>query len=537
MTSKGVEQGVNDPAGVQTPAPGFKPALASFLRRRPPIQTYPWIGVLVWLLAWAVLLVFRQSDDLLNLTMVLVLASALSALWLPPAVSLSASLVSSMVFNFMFVQPRGQFAHSLDEHHEFVLITVGALSWIIAWLMAGQRELAAQERIYALRAEQLQSLGDRLRDADDPRDVAPHLQTALALLLGHPVALWVQPGPEDPMGDGLWLGSVVDEQRNKLLNCARDGAGQTADPDAWCLPLRGRRAGFGAVHLSLPQREAVLSLHSHAQAMCDQMGLALERQVATHAAAVAQQEAHAQQLRSTLLTAISHDYRTPLSTILGAASSLKDQADRLKPGQRQHLLDVIVDEVQQLACVTNNTLQIARLDSPGVSLHLDWESAEEMIGTVLRRARQRDPTQVIHARVEEGLPLLRCDAVLMVQLLDNLVDNAFKHGGADEPVEIVATREADRLLLAVRDRGPGVPTAWRERVFDIFARVGQAGDATPKSDQMVRRGAGLGLAVCRIIARVHGGELTLRARLGGGSSLECRLPLEPPPPLSGEASE
>jgi len=208
---------------------------------------------------------------------------------------------------------------------------------------------------------------------------------------------------------------------------------------------------------------------------------------------------------------------------------LKDQADRLSEQQRTHLLGVIVDEAEQLARVTSNTLQLARLDSPGLNLNLDWESAEEIVGAVLRRARQRDARRAIVAQVDGSIPLVWCDAVLLAQMLDNLVDNAFKHGTSVMPVEIVARCEDEILLLAVQDRGQGVPEALRERVFEMFERVDQAGDTTLLSEQGVRRGAGLGLAVCRTIARVHGGELTLTARAGGGSSLECRLPMGTPP--------
>ena len=152
---------------------------------------------------------------------------------------------------------------------------------------------------------------------------------------------------------------------------------------------------------------------------------------------------------------------------------------------------------------------------------------------MLRRVRQRDPAHRIKARVDAGLPLLRCDAVLMVQLLDNLVDNALHHGGHDSPVEVVARRVGDQVLLAVADRGPGVPPALRSRIFETFQRgpaaVAAAGAA---DDHPVRRGAGIGLALCRAIAHAHGGELRLRARRQGGSSFELLLPIPPDAPAA-----
>jgi two-component system sensor histidine kinase KdpD len=294
------------------------------------------------------------------------------------------------------------------------------------------------------------------------------------------------------------------------------------------------------VRVGLPAAPT-LGQRRHAQALCDQLGLALDRADALRSATLAREAAQTQALRNTLLAAIAHDHRTPLATIVSAASSLHDQADRLDPQQRRRLAATIVDEAAQLTRLTDNTLQLARLDAPGLALQLEWESAEEIIGTVMRRLRQRDPARRVRARVEPGLPLLRCDAVLLVQLLDNLVDNALKYSSRADPVEIVARHipaqagQAGRTaqaVIAVRDRGPGVPGALRERIFESFQR----GDPVPgDGDVPVPRGAGVGLAVCRAIARAHGGELRLRARGHGGSAFELWLPLhaapEPPPVL------
>jgi two-component system sensor histidine kinase KdpD len=274
---------------------------------------------------------------------------------------------------------------------------------------------------------------------------------------------------------------------------------------------------------------------AHAQALCDQMGQALQRVRATQSERDAREQAQLQSVRNALLAAISHDYRTPLATILGAASSLQTQADRLSPDQRQRLATRIVEETGQLARLTDNTLQLARLDAPGVSLQLDWESAEDIVGTVLHRARLHAPNRALHARLEPHLPLLRCDALLINQLLDNLIDNALKHTPADTPIELVVRRlgdrQADRVVMAVRDRGAGVPPSWRERIFDAFQRGGfdQAGGMTGAA----RPGAGVGLAVCRAIARAHGGEMRLRARAHGGSSFELSLPVVPVPAMGG----
>jgi two-component system sensor histidine kinase KdpD len=242
-------------------------------------------------------------------------------------------------------------------------------------------------------------------------------------------------------------------------------------------------------------------------------------------------------VRNALLAAISHDYRTPLATIMGAASSLEAQGERLSPGQRQRLAHSIVEEAAQLSRLTDNTLQLARLDAPGVALRCDWESAEELVGTALRHARQRDPTRRVRARLEPDLPLLWCDAILMAQLLDNLVDNALKYSPPEAPVEILVRRQDAQVVLAVLDRGPGIAPAWRERIFEVFHRGAEAmaGAASVAADPATARpGAGVGLAVCRAIARAHGGELRLRPRGHGGCSFECVLPVRAAPAQPGQ---
>ena len=284
---------------------------------------------------------------------------------------------------------------------------------------------------------------------------------------------------------------------------------------------------FGAAVLRGPVR-ADSGLRDHAQALCDQMGLALQRAQSSRAEQQARASAEAQGVRNALLAAISHDHRTPLATILSAATSLDEQAERLDAAQRRRLARSIADEATRLARLTDNTLQLARLDAPGVQLRCDWESAEEIVGTVLRHARTRDPGRRLRARLEPDLPLLWCDALLIAQLLDNLVDNALKYSPDEAPVELLVRRQGEQIVLAVRDRGPGVAPAWRERIFDVFHRGAQGMDGSDAT-LAARPGAGVGLAVCRAIARAHGGELRLRPRGHGGCSFECLLLLRAPP--------
>jgi len=411
-------------------------------------------------------------------------------------------------------------------------IAIGSLTGL-AW--AGWRLRGAWASLRAAqRAAQLEraqrEFGDLMRDAERPEAHAHELLKALESLAGLPVAAVLRPSAGE---QELVFGEPDANALAGLKLCADCGRAlgpgtdhHAGEPDLY-LPLRGRDAALGAVTLRGIGTEALApDQFAHAQALCDQMGLALQRRRVQDEARQAGELAQVQSTRNAMLAAISHDYRTPLATIMGSASSLQTQGERLTPAQRKELADRIVDETARLTRLTDNTLQLARLGAPGVAaLRCDWESAEEIVGAALRRVRRRPDGERVKARIDPELPLLWCDAALMSQLLDNLVDNALKYSPAEATVELVVRRVGEEALFAVRDRGPGIDPAWRERVFDAFQRGDLAAFAQRPS------GAGVGLAVCRAIAEAQGGVLSLRPRGHGGCSFEFRLPLRAAPEL------
>ena len=497
-------------------------------------------ALLVWSAAWAAMLVLDRRVDLANLAMVLVLASALATVWLPIGVSLLLTAASVLTFNWLFVPPRHTFTVDLRQD-ALLLGAMLAVSWIVAGVMARQRVLAESARLHARRADQLRVVGDALRDAQDPAEGGGRLRAALADLLGAPPCLLLLRGAlpvDDDLDEAFVIGAPSPDQLSGLWQCVRQrqafgpNTGRHAERAEWYLPMRGRQAALGAAVVPVTGSAAEDdAMRAQAQALCDQMGQFLQRTQSQRAAEEARSQARTEGLRNTLLAAISHDYRTPLAAMMGAATSLRDQGEQLQPEQRLRLAQAIVEEARQLGRITDNTLQLARLGSPGVQLHLDWESAEEIAGSVLQRARPGEGEGRLQLRLDPGLPLVRGDAVLLSQLLENLVDNALKYSPPGTPIEI-DVRAIDRhIVFAVRDRGPGIDLAWQERIFQPFER-GAAADRG--ADREARRGAGVGLALCRAIARAHGGELKLRARADGGTSFECWLPECTPPEVDAE---
>ena len=497
---------------------------------------WPW---LTWLSGGALMLMLDGHLDLANLAMVLMLTSAIASLWWPGWASALASALAVVGFNWSFVPPRHTFTVDLQQH-ALLLLAMLAVSWINSGLVIRHRRLADTAPQWAEREARLRTWGDTLRDAANPAAHASALHAALQEAARVPVAVAVLRGlgaqPEDP--SNLQVGAVTDDQRAGLALCIRDGqpmgagTGRYDELNDWYLPLRGRGVTLGAAVLGGMAAHSVgPELRPHLQALCDQMGSALHRSLITAQEQQTREQSQLQATRNALLAAISHDYRTPLATIMGAASALHDQADRLNVDQRRRLAGGIVEEAERLSRLTDNTLQLARLDAPSVQLKRDWESAEEIVGAVLRRARRRPDGARVKAWVEPELPLLWCDALLVSQLLDNLLDNALKYSPDGSVVELQVQRRDGQVCLSVCDRGPGIAPVWQERVFEVFQRGDEA--SRTASLEASRQGAGVGLAVCRAIARAHGGELQLKARAHGGCCFDCLLPLrglQVPPP-------
>ncbi|MES2322308.1 MAG: ATP-binding protein [Pseudomonadota bacterium] len=478
-------------------------------------------GLAILAAGWALLFAFDEQLGVANQAMLLVLLSALSAVWLPPLLSLLASAFGVIAFNVAFIPPRGTLHVDLREHIALLLTTL-SVSVIIAVLMGRMRQHASDATMHARRADEQRDLAELLRAPDDVAALcavfidnagAACTSSAGVLLLGVP-----------DKGGELVVGTMSKTELSGLGICARNsqpmgrGTGRFEEVDAWYLPIKGSRATLGAVLLRATSAGLVGQAQQlqHAMALCNLLGAALERASARQHAQDARAAAQGQALRSTLLASIAHDHRTPLATIMGAASALRGQWDRLPPAQRDAYLDTVMGETEQLARLTENTLQLARLDTAQVDLHRDWEAIEELVGTVVRRVRQRAPGTDIHTDVAPGLPLLSCDAILLVQLLDNLIDNALKYAGPAPAILVQAGMGEGVVLLSVLDRGPGIPLALREQVLKPFQRGVQS-----------IRGAGLGLAVCEAIATVHGGRLGVQERAGGGCVVQLSLPVAP----------
>jgi two-component system sensor histidine kinase KdpD len=461
-----------------------------------------------------------ETISLGNMALVLVLASAIAALWSTAGLSLASSVCSVVLFNVFFVPPKFTF-NVRFLHDYFLIITMLGVSVVVSTLMLKLRRAAEQERIHANQAEQLRALSEQLREHQALEAQAQHLRELMAT--------WGYTHTQLQ-----WFDSATTHADRV------DMSGQIATQSlvhGVALPIRGKSQRFGVLHVDeVSDMDKLQGDQPHLQALCDLWGLELERYQAIHSAKLANEEAQSQKLRNTLLTAIAHDYRTPLANLIGAASAIHDQGQRLTPERVGALSQTILDEADQLNRMTSNTLQLARLDAAALDIRKDWESVEELMGSVMQSAKRRFVQAQFQMRIAPALPLLHCDAILVVQLLENLIENAVKYSPAPARIELQASQPDDQhVRMCVLDHGPGIPDAWHERVFDAFTRVAQPTTFDAQGDHMARRGVGLGLAVCRAIARVHDAKIWADNRTEGGARVcvefvvLCQPNLEAPP--------
>lgn len=473
-----------------------------------------WVVVALLLVgATAAGLLLDRSVSLTSLAMLYVLAVVVASYRLPWVPSLFCALAAVVLLNFFFIPPR--FTFEIEARENIIaLSTMLAVALVISHLGTALRRETETARLNETRARELQELAGELVGAEGPHDLIRTGSSALDKAFAGPcvMALATQAGELDLPPE------LVPGFRDGMLSCMREaatlgpGTGRWPGLSAWYIPL-GQKGQMGGAVCIQNVSSYDHSGREHAEALCTLIGQALSRLKLTASMQAAQQEAQWHVVQSTFLAAISHDLRTPLAAIMGAASSLQTQRDKLGPAEQEGLLRTILSESEYLSTLTENTLQLVRLGKPG-RLNVDWVSMEEVVGAVLARVRRRDRTRRIKSSVPSGLSLLKADAVLLTQLLENLLDNALKY--SSNGIELAVSQSGHEMQVSVNDRGSGIPAGEEIAIFEPYRR----------NDRSGQRGAGLGLAVCKAIASAHGGSLIARRREHGGSSFVLALPIE-----------
>lgn len=479
-------------------------------------------------------LVFGRFE-LANIAMLYLAGVVVTAVWLGRGPSVVAAIAGVAAFDFFFVAPHLTFAIS-DVQYLLTFAVMLVVGLLIANLTTRLRDLADAARERERRTSLLYAMSRELAAARDQREVATVAARHVHDTFEGDAAI-VVPGPADRptaveviacAGSPDWL----DDRERGVARWSMDhgkpaGVGTTALPAAAGRyhPLVATQGRIGVLAIrpkhadSFTATPQLLLLDT----FVNQIGLALERVALIEGQQSARIDAESERLRSALLSSVSHDLRSPLATIAGAATALQS-GDSLTEPMRTELIGSIVDEASRLNDLIANLMFATRLESGHIDLHREWTSVEEIIGAGLARHGEALRARPFQARVPANLPLVRVDNAMLPQVVHNLVDNALRYTPAGTPIEVSAWATESNIVVKVADQGPGLSDDERARVFERFYR-GRA--AKPTGGQS---GIGLGLTICEGIVKAHGGRVWAEPNAPSGVAFLFSLPIDRPQP-------
>ncbi|EDT03437.1 sensor histidine kinase [Burkholderia ambifaria] len=526
----------------------WRDAFAQFGTRRSPPRHYLYAAAICAAITGVASLVSARLD-LTNLVMLYLLGVVFSAVRLGRGPGVLQSFLSVAAFDYFFVPPRMSFSVS-DTQYLLTFFGMLLTSLVISHLTSTLTRQAsvAQHRerrtgaIYAMARELGAALTTEQIVEIGSRHVGEVFRARVAFLLPDS-ADQVRQKIEEPDEAVTLTGADLDCDVGQWVYDQQKPAGRGTDTlpatTALYLPLKApmRTRGVLAVASREPRELEVPEQLRMLDAFAAQIALALERVHYVEIARDALVNMESERLRNSLLSAISHDLRTPLTTIVGFSSMLANARAAAphtpaaeRSAQREgELVDAIHDEALRMTGIVTNLLDMARLQAGSVQLKREWSLLEETVGAALAACKRVLAQHPARVSLPADLPLLQMDAVLMERLFTNLFENAAKYTPADTPIDIGAARVTDDgrpfVRVHVDDHGPGLPSGMETRIFDKFTR-GEKESATP--------GIGLGLAICRAIVEAHGGRIGALNRTGPdgrvtGARFWFTLPVDTPP--------
>jgi len=474
--------------------------------------------------------------ELTNVVMVYLLGTVLVAARFGRGPSVLAAVLSVSLFDFIFVPPQYSFGVS-DTQYIITFSVMLTTALLISHLTALGKRQASVARQRERRAAELYALSrelSRRRTIEElskflVRHVLASVEGEAAVLLpdadgkiqdpehfcdrgaARPAAVSVRyPVPGNDLGIAQW---AYDHRKKAGLH-----TDTLASATSMFLPLNALKRCIGVLGLrpTDPRQLQIPEQLGLVEALVNQAAVAMERVQLAEAAQQAGIEVESEKLRNVLLSAISHDFRTPLATIIGSASTLRDSEASLDAPRRHALLDTLLHEAERMNQLVGNLLDLSRLSEGRIELRRDWIAIDELVGAVLARLRSTLAQHPVSLHLPEDLPLVPGDEVMIEQVLSNLLENAARHTPVGTRVEISASVAVDAVEVAIRDHGPGFPPGEEARVFEKFHQ------ARPESAQS---GFGLGLAICKAIVEAHGGTIEARNAPGGGAEFRFTLPL------------
>jgi two-component system sensor histidine kinase KdpD len=439
--------------------------------------------------------------------------------------SIIASFLSAPVFAFYFAQPIFSFAISDLEN----IIGLGVMM-VVANVTSNflekvqlQAEISKQREN---RANALYRLSQALSDAHNQQSVAKIAVSHIHDDFGALSAL-LFPDRESHLcyPSGMPLEHSLRDINLKIAQQAYQQRSVKQTSETVYYPLEHSQAIQGILAIKPPAGADLANpeLTTFFDTFLNLISQTLERLSLTEQANNANLQAETESLRNALLSAISHDLRTPLTRIIGAGTALVENNADFSAEEKLDFNKVILDEAQRMSELTSKILDMARLTAGEIILHQEWNALEEIVGSALNRLERNLGTRPIRTLLPDNLPLLWVDAVLIEQVLANLIENAIKYTAEGSPIDISAELSANSITITVSDYGFGIPQGMEEKIFDKFYRL---------ESESHQGGVGLGLTLCRAIIEAHGGTIHATNQYGKGASFIIILPIHESPELN-----
>lgn len=419
----------------------------------------------------------------------------------------AASLVAMLCFNFFFLPPVGTF-NIADPQNWVALIAFLATSIIASQLSARARQRTQEAVDRHREMERLYALSRAILLIDASQSPAKQIAHQIAQIFEFPALALYDRMADEIHRSGTWDPRAIDDKLRQAVvqgTSFNDGLGPTT---VTAIRLGGEPIG------SLAIGGAALS-DTALQALANLVAIGLEKVRTQEAANRAEAARQSDELKSTLLDAIAHEFKTPLTSIKAAATALLSSPAAM-PEEQRELVTIADEEADRLGRLVNEAIQTARIEAGKIQLNKRLQSVDDLIKTVLQQMKTMTEGRNVTVSIANDLPMIHADAELMALAIRQLLDNAIKYSLPASPLAISAERAESGVTISVQDQGPGIPEWEQSRVFDKFYR-------SPKTRQHVT-GTGMGLAIAREILRAHGGDIRLKSGPGQGSKFSISVP-------------
>lgn len=471
---------------------------------------------------------FNESNIILILTIGVLFVSTFTYRYIYGVI---ASVLAVLSFNFFFIKPYYTFLISDTEYLiTFLIMLIATL--ITSTLASRLKEEAIISAIKEKRIKLLYINNKKLLKSKSKLDIARHCKDSLVDIFNKDVLIVIKDGLSKTIEFNHYSNSIVESiynsslEKESLEKCFSIGTplGATTQIDStrkiYYHPIKGKQSILGVIGIfsedksPISENEKVIL-----ESISTQVALAIEKEDLYEQNKKSLLETHKEKLRSNLLRSISHDLRTPLASILGSTSTLIDNYEKLDDTIKKELLNNIYDDTDWLTRSVENILSMTRIDEGEFKIKKNMEIAEEIVADAVKRLSRFKENKTINVKLPKDIIIIYVDALLIKQVLVNLIDNAIRYTDENSKIEISVEKNKNNVIFKVCDNGKGIKESNINNIFEKFY-------TTSDNKNIEKRGIGLGLSICKSIVLAHGGEIKAYNNKYKGATFEFSIPSE-----------